>query len=617
MDFEFDELLSEDEEDYLDLLLSGELVEERDENDEQFDPSNPHQFSQSQSPSSSQTLSQSTDSSASQDPVAGHIYWRDQNDNDDGVRDPRLSMFKPRLPPGIQLGLLTRQAVQAFQKPVDFFLLFLTQEIVLQICIATNHHAEALLSKGQNLSYANSMGTWTRVTVEEMYRFVGILIYVSIVNFQTLERYWSTCPLYKNNVVSSVMSITRFKAILSFLQINADSDKDDKLTRIRHLLEHVESISQSLFQPYESVSVDERMVASKHHYSGIRQFIRDKPIRFGLKLWVLADSITGYTYAFFVYLGKKRTELKNKTKGLAYNVVMELSRTLFNQGYRIYTDSFYTTQHLATDLLQKKTYLVGAVKRSSSAMPSCLKDIELFEKVSTRGDFRWHRDGDFVYVQWRDCKTVTIISPIHKGSATGNCQRTVNERSGYKRKQLMQPVVIKDYNTNMGGVDKSNQMLNKYPCYIKSIFHWWKVLFFHSIDIMIVNSYIIMKEFMKCETESSLHRGSGTFGHLEYRESLALSLMNLDGDQLRVPANVCKVQCLPMISVNRKDCIYCNGEASLKEQKLPSTKTQYFCAKCEVPLCLQKERNCFLKWHSPEGRTVQDWAKTKGRKRKL
>lgn len=80
---------------------------------------------------------------------------------------------------------------------------------------------------------------------------------------------------------------------------------DDKLTRVRSLLEHVESISQSLFQPYESVSVDERMVASKHQYSGIRQFIRDKPIRFGLKLWVLADSITGYTYAFLYTLAKR------------------------------------------------------------------------------------------------------------------------------------------------------------------------------------------------------------------------------------------------------------------------------------------------------------------------
>lgn len=227
-------------------------------------------------------------------------------------------------------------------------------------------------------------------------------------------------------MVSAVRSITRFKAILHKLSY-------DKLTRVRSLLEHVESISQSLFQPYESVSVDERMVASKHHSSGIRQFIRDKPIHFGLNLLVLADSITGYTYAFFVYLGKKRTELNNRTKGLAYNVVMELSKKLVNKGYKIYTDSFYTTQHLATDLLQKKTYLICAVKRTSSAMPQCLKDIELFENVSSRGDFRWHREDDFVYVQWRECKNVTIVSPIHKGSSIGQCQRTVNERSGYKK----------------------------------------------------------------------------------------------------------------------------------------------------------------------------------------
>lgn len=80
----------------------------------------------------------------------------------------------------------------------------------------------------------------------------------------------------------------------------------------------------------------------------------------------------------------------------------------------------------------------------------------------------------------------------------------------------------------MGGVDKSNKMLNKYPCYIKSIFYWWKV-FFHSIDIMVVNSYIILKKFMKAKVnESSVFGVSASFGQLEYRESLAMSLMGLD-----------------------------------------------------------------------------------------
>lgn len=171
----------------------------------------------------------------------------------------------------------------------------------------------------------------------------------------------------------------------------------------------------------------------------------------------------------------------------------------------------------------------------------------------------------------------------------------------------------------MGGLDKFNQLLNKYPCYIKSIFHWWKVLFFHSIDIMVVNSYIILKEYMKDKVnESSVHGVSACFGQLKYCESLAMSLMGLDLNRQLEPSPKPSVdQCLSMISENRRDCICCNGEASLLGQKVPSTKTHNYCSKCEVPLCLQRERNCFLKWHSPDGKVIQDWARTKGRKRKL
>ena len=124
---------------------------------------------------------------------------------------------------------------------------------------------------------------------------------------------------------------------------------DDKLTRVRLLLEHVQKVSQQFYQPYDAVSVDERTVSSKHQYSGIRQFIRDKPIRFGLKLWVLADSLSGYTYSFYVYLGKKRTVLCQKTKGLAYNVVMELCQNLFHKD-----TEFIPIHFIPHNIFQKK-----------------------------------------------------------------------------------------------------------------------------------------------------------------------------------------------------------------------------------------------------------------------
>ena len=58
-----------------------------------------------------------------------------------------------------------------------------------------------------------------------------------------------------------------------------------------------------LYKPRQNVAVDERMVKSRHR-SGLRQFNKDKPIRWGIKLWVLADSSNGYTIDFNVYIGK-------------------------------------------------------------------------------------------------------------------------------------------------------------------------------------------------------------------------------------------------------------------------------------------------------------------------
>jgi hypothetical protein len=68
-------------------------------------------------------------------------------------------------------------------------------------------------------------------------------------------------------------------------------DLDDKLTRVQPLIDHVRRVSQDIFQRYEKIAVDERMVRSKHKFSGIRQFMKDKPVTFGIKLWVLTDTV--------------------------------------------------------------------------------------------------------------------------------------------------------------------------------------------------------------------------------------------------------------------------------------------------------------------------------------
>ena len=86
-----------------------------------------------------------------------------------------------------------------------------------------------------------------------------------------------------------------------------------------------------MYQPSNNISIDERLVRNKGRYA-FGQYFKDKPTKWRMKFWVLADSLTGYTYDFDLYLGRGATISPN---GLGYDVVLKLCGTLFYQGYRL------------------------------------------------------------------------------------------------------------------------------------------------------------------------------------------------------------------------------------------------------------------------------------------
>lgn len=118
---------------------------------------------------------------------------------------------------------------------------------------------------------------------------------------------------------------------------------------------------------------------------GDQEFGSTFATKWGYKLWVLADSKTGYTLQFFVHTGKCEVPGPH---GLAFDVVSKLCSEYLDQRYRIYMDNFYTSTKLFEHLLERKTLACGTTRKDRCCFPSELKDVT-WETRAERGDVRW------------------------------------------------------------------------------------------------------------------------------------------------------------------------------------------------------------------------------------
>ena len=112
-----------------------------------------------------------------------------------------------------------------------------------------------------------------------------------------------------------------------------------------------------LLSPYQNVAVDKQLVKWKHR-SGIRQYIATKPVKFGVKLWVLADS------------------------KIATLLILTF---IFWQGYRIFFDNFYMPVKLVNDLFNLNTPSCGTVTEDRKGFPNSMKNRKIWAKKKTKG----------------------------------------------------------------------------------------------------------------------------------------------------------------------------------------------------------------------------------------
>ena len=168
--------------------------------------------------------------------------------------------------------------------------------------------------------YATQKGRNFETKEDEMKAFLGINFIMDINKLPSLEGYWLTDNCIGNEKIQNVMTRTRFQSILQnpHFSNHYNYDKTDKLRKIRPVIEHLnklfaESLSNNPFQ-----SVDEDMSKFEGRLI-MKQYTKNKQIKWGFKYWYRCDSETGYVYQLELYQGRK----ENRELNLGSSVVID------------------------------------------------------------------------------------------------------------------------------------------------------------------------------------------------------------------------------------------------------------------------------------------------------
>ena len=202
----------------------------------------------------------------------------------------------------------------------------------------------------------------------------------------------------------------------------------------------------------------------------------------------------------------------------------------------------------------------------------------------TRGDSKTVQCGSVAVTAWLDRKLVKAMSSAHDPTESTTVLR--RQRDGI-RVPVKCPVMIRDYNNKMGGVDNGDQSRGYYK--LRSKFRkFYMYIFNFLVDVAITNSYILYRQFADSHQLKTVK---------EFRLKLASQLISSYSSRKLPGRRSFTVRPLPLTHFPTKNQEGKRGKC--KNCKPKRTDTPWFCATCKEWLCHtgNPEDDCYLAWH--------------------
>lgn len=448
---------------------------------------------------------------------------------------------------------------------LDVFLQIFDENLIAKIVNWTNERANKFKQACQRRK--SSLSKWEDTDIGEMKCFLALCILMGNVHMPSIKSYWRQNPLYLHPIFGKQMSRNRFELLMRCVCFYSDvDDQSSKLHKIDQVLDHLLKNIKYMYAPSENLSLDEALLLWRGRLS-FRQYIPNKAAKYGIKFYELCTP-DGFVLNTMIYCGKGTVD---NLVGHANAVVSKLMEDYLGKGHTLFVDNFYTSIPLCSYLLDRKTHLVGTLRANRKKLPT-----KVIKTKLQRGGYIWQRRGNILVLKWKDKRDVLAISTKHKA----NIKKITNKRGVEKEK----PELIHDYNQNMSGIDRTDQMVSYYVTARKSI-RWYMKVFFHLLDVSIWNSCWLYNNYVKS-------RNTRKLTYLEAREKIIESFLvnrtpkkkKTGPEQLHFPKRVPK----------RKRCRECYKNNKKRQM------TWYVCSICmddnqnEVGLCADP---CFKKFH--------------------
>ena len=441
--------------------------------------------------------------------------------------------------------------------------------------------------------------------------FIAHILCMGIIRRSNVTKYWSRGSISNIPFFGKYMSKNAFLLLLSNLHIN-DNDLEprrggrffDPLWKLRPFVDLCSDKFKSVYKPSCNLAFDEGGCPWKGRLS-FRVYNPKKPNKFNIKLFIVSESETGYICGFDVYCGKVNRfccsrsahvidPLCTKTTKI---VVGLLERTnLLDKGYHVYMDNYYTSPELLHELYLRSTFCCGTVRKNRKGLPNAVNKAGLH-----KGEGVFRRNGPVLAIRWCDKRAVYMLTTIHDASMVEV------RKYGEPDNKMWKPRCIQEYISNMRAVDVGDQMMS-YNCFVRRSLKWWRKLFIHFINMVLLNSYILHKKYSRNKLSNE-----------EFRESVVRSLIEegLETCSWSLPAIVSNKHDNPSRLTERhfpefipcalgakrekpsRPCFICSHLPMVEGQKVAKKWTSYWCAECKRPLCINF---CFKTYH-----TVSDY----------